>query len=32
MAIREGFTIRCRKELVKYVKCLLVVMLLPNSK
>ena len=32
MAVRAGFTIRCCKELSKYVKCLLVVMKRPNSK
>ena len=32
MAIRGDLTIRCCKELVKYVKCLHVVMQLPNSK
>ena len=32
MAVRGGFTIRCFKELVKYVKYLPVVMQLPNSK
>ena len=32
MAVRLGFTIRCCKELVKYVQCLLVVMQFPNTK
>ena len=32
VAVRGGFTVRCCKELVKYVKCLPVVMQLPNSK
>ena len=32
MAVRGGFTIRCCKELVKYVKWLLVEMQLPNNK
>ena len=31
MAARGGFTIRCCKELVKYVTCLLDVIQLPNS-
>ena len=32
MAVKGGFIIRCCKEFVKYVKCLLFVMQLPNSK
>ena len=32
MGLRGGFTTRCCKELVKYVKCLLVIMQLPNGK
>ena len=32
MAVRGGFTVRYCKELMKYVKCLLVVIQVPHSK